>query len=114
MDSPNTRLTVEVPTPAATPSDNYGNRGINLITEYMYTPFATLQKAMPSAKAVSTQTDRAYYNTSTKSDTTAWMKGYFLPGKSSLYEFEVATNGEAILMLSSDSTSANKVFNYFY
>ena len=110
MDSPNTRLTVEAPSPAAVASDYYGNRGINLITDSVFTPLASLQTAAPSANAISTQIDRVFFNTSTQSDITAWMKGFFLPGKSSLYEFEIVTNGEAILMLSTDSTSAKKVF----
>ena len=114
MDSPNTRLTVEAPTPAGVASDYYGNRGINLITDSVFTPLASLQTAAPSANAISTQIDRVFFNTSTQSDITSWMKGFFLPGKSSLYEFEVVSNGEAILMLSTDSTSAKKVFECIF
>ena len=110
MDSPNTRLTVEAPTPAGVASDYYGNRGISLITDGVFTSLASLQAAAASANAISSEIDRLFYNASTQSDITAWMKGFLLPGKSSMYEFEVVTNGEAILMLSTDSTSANKVF----
>ncbi len=114
LEDSNTRLTVEVPASIASGSDYYGNRGINLITEYVYTPFASLQTAMASTNAVSTQTDRIYYNTSTNLDITLWMKGYLVPGKSSIYEFEVVTNGEAILMLSTDSKSINKVLKLHF
>ena len=112
LTDPNTRLTCQVPTPDSSVPDYSGNRGVNLITDNVYTALASLQTATPSASAVSSQTDKAYFNTNATSDVTVWMKGFLVLGKTSLYELEVKTNGEAVLLLSTDSTSAKKVSFY--
>ena len=108
LTDPNTRLTCEVPTPATTASDYYGNRGINLITDPVFTAFAGLQTATPSANSASSTTDRVFYQTNITSPITIWLKGYLKLAKASQYDFEVKTNGDAVVLLSNDSTSAQK------
>lgn len=109
LTDPSTRLTCQVPTPDASLPDYSGNRGVNLITDNVYTSLASLKSALPSASAVSSQIDKAYFTTNATTDVTIWMKGFLVLGKTSLYELEVKTNGEAVLLLSTDSTSAKKV-----
>lgn len=90
----------------------YGNRGITLIRDYVLTSFNNLSTAVPSSKKV-TVLNQAYYQDTQTSSVTVWLKGFFAPKRDSLYEFNIVTNGAAMLFISNDSTSANKV-NYSY
>lgn len=112
LTSPNTRLTCQAPTPDQNSHEFSGNRGITLIKDNTYIPFEKLQNATPSALAVVSQLASTSYQSSTR-NVTIWMKGYLVPGKTSEYRFELVTNGNAVLFISNDTTSANKV-GYFY
>jgi hypothetical protein len=111
-DTIKTRLTCQTPRVPSTLSSQYpGGRGINLIRENVLTSFANLATVSPSAAAEKSFTDQLAYTDSLNTDITVWFKGYLAPGKNSNYEFQFdsITNGDAILLLSTDATSANKV-----
>jgi hypothetical protein len=93
-------------------NEYYGNRGINLIIDNVFTPFIGLATAIPSGTAQTTINNRAAFFSNQTNNLTVWMIGYFNPKITSIYEFNIVTNGNAILLISNDSTSANKV-RYF-
>lgn len=94
-------------------AEYYGGRGITVYRDNLLTSSASLSTATPSANAqVSTLNDASYVDTQNV-DVTIWMKGYIKPAVSSNYEFSISTNGQAVLMISTDSTSAAKVFSTF-
>jgi hypothetical protein len=69
--------------------------------------------ATPSGSAVNSVIQNATYTDTQSVDVTIWLKGYFSPQIDSSYEFVLNTNGDAAMIyLSTDSTSANKVFLY--
>lgn len=96
-------------TPAPVAVEYSGNRGITLIRDNVYTPFASLQTATPSANAQYDWLDVASFADNQSVDVTVWLKGFLLPMKSSDYKFSIKANGPTILYLSTDATSANKV-----
>ena len=63
---------------------------------------------MPSVNAQSLWLDAASDNNTV--DVTIWFNGFLTIAKSSDYLFSVKTNGGAKLYVSTDSTSANKVW----
>lgn len=91
-------------------TEYYGNRGINLIRDNVYTALAGLAAATPSANAQTNVLSQASYTDTQLSNVTVWLKGFFNPKISSNYEFSLVTNGEAQLFVSTDATSANKVY----
>jgi hypothetical protein len=111
-DTINTRLTCQTPNAPSTSSTEYpGGRGINLFRDNLLTSFANLASASPSASAEKSFTDQLAYTDILNNDVTIWFRGFLAPGKSSNYEFQFdsITNGDAVLLLSTDSSSANKV-----
>ncbi len=83
-----------------------GDRGINLYTS------KTLTSSIASSEPPSgqpTYTDQFSFTDNSTSDLTVWFKGFLAPAKTSKYLFEVVTNGQAILRISTDSSSVNKV-----
>ena len=95
----------------ASRSEFYGNRGINLITEAVFTPMSSLATAQPSSSAQYNVTNlAAYYPVGNQTgDLTVWLIGFLSPQRTSLYELSLVTNNSALLYLSTDATSANKV-----
>ena len=86
-----------------------GNRGINLIEDYVYTPHSMLNLAVPSQSAKNFKIEKTSYKSNLYGNLTIWLKGYFVPEKSSKYEFEIINNGKCVLFISKSSSSANKV-----
>lgn len=107
---PDTQFTCEFKS-QQNPSSNeyYGNRGINFIRDDVYTLFANLASVTPSANARYNITNQMFFNENRPFDSTVWFRGYFKPKISSNYLFSINTNGSAILFVSTDSSSANKV-----
>ena len=96
--------------PQLKPSNEYyGNRGINLIRDDVYTEFNSLATAVPSVNAQSSTAKQISYNDTKTVDLTVWFKGFINPRVTSFYEFYIDTNASAALFVSTDSTSANKV-----
>jgi hypothetical protein len=87
--------------------DFYGGRGITAYIDQVYT--SSLSSATPSATAAVYQLDSASYAQNGTGPQTIWMKGFFTPARSSRYSFNVQTNGQAVLYLSTDAKFANKV-----
>lgn len=88
-----------------------GGRGISLIRDNILTSGNNLRTAAPSANSAKSQLDKASYQDTQSVDVTAWLKGFFVPAKSSNYEFYLKTNAPAILFLSTDQTSQSKTVN---
>lgn len=103
---PNTTFVCTSPAQTSA-SEYYGNRGINVIVDNVYS--SNLATATPSNAATSNVTNRAAFISSQTGPVTVWLKGFLSPQKDSNYDFTLKTNGQAILYLSTDSTSANKV-----
>lgn len=95
------------PKPSSTQTDFPGGMGITVIRDNVYTP--SLTGAVPSANAVYSQLNDANYIDNQTVDATVWLKGYLLPAKTSKYDLSISTTGSAVLYLSTDATSANKV-----
>jgi hypothetical protein len=113
-DTKSTKLTCETPNVPSTSSNEYsGGRGINLLRDNVLTPFANLSSASPSAAAEKSFTDQLTYTDILNVDVTVWFRGFLSPGKSSNYEFQFdsITNANAVLLLSTNDSSANKVIN---
>ena len=104
---PNTTFVCQNSPQKQVKNEYYGNRGINLIRDNVYT--ADLANAVPSANAVNSIVYKAFFQDTQTIDVTIWLKGFFSPKKDSFYEFSINTNGQAQLFISTDSTSANKV-----
>lgn len=112
----NTRLTCQTPSaPSSSLTEYPGGRGINLIRDNFLTTFDNLLTVSPSSAAQQTFTDQLTYNDIQSTDVTIWFRGFFAPGKSSNYEFQFdsLTNGDSVLLLSTNASSANKVLNFF-
>jgi len=107
-----TLICTNIAQPNTSASEYYGNRGISLIRDNVYTDLANLAGATPSANAQKSILNQASYTDIQQSDVTVWLKGFFNPKTSSNYEFSLVTNGEAQLYVSTDATSANKVWIY--
>ena len=90
-------------------TEYYGNRGINFYRDNVYTSYNQFLSAIPSASSQTNILDSAYYNDTNTIDITIWFIGYFNPKKDSAYQFNLITNGDAQLFLSTDSSSTNKV-----
>ena len=108
-DTKNTKLTCQVPEPDAAVADYYGNRGITLLVDNGYKSLANLRTATPSVNATKSEISKASFKSNSSTESTIWLKGFLIPGKTSTYEFTVKTNGEGVLYISTDSTSARKV-----
>ena len=108
-DTINTKLTCKTPAAPAPLAEYPGGRGINLIRDNILTTFNNLLNAMPSQNAQYSFSDKLSFTDNQYTDVTIWFKGYIAPGKDSNYEFQLVTNGNAILLLSNDSSSSNKV-----
>lgn len=63
--------------------------------------------AVPSLNAIYNEINKAYFLSN--GPVTVWLKGFLAPGKTSNYEINLVTNGVAVLYMSTDATSANKV-----
>ena len=91
----------------------YGGLGVTLIRDNFYS--SDLTNAVPSANAIYSQLIDAQYDqyndntTTSNSDITVWLKGFFKPGKTANYQFSITSFSSAILYLSTDETAANKV-----
>ncbi|CAF0710276.1 unnamed protein product [Brachionus calyciflorus] len=86
-----------------------GGRGITLIRDNILTSDANLQTATPSVNSVISELRNASFIDNQTVDVTVWLKGFFVPQKSSNYEFNFQTNAPGILFLSVDQTSLNKL-----
>lgn len=107
----NSKLFCQMPASQTTKNEYIGNRGINLIRDNKYTTYSSLSSAIPSTNAISSWLDEARFNDNQTVDVTIWLNGFFTPLKTSIYLFSILTNGPALLYLSNDTTSANKVIN---
>ncbi len=90
-------------------SDNYGNRGITIIKEYVFFNANSLATAQPSASAQNTTSNAALFQGFTSSPLTVWFEGYIYPRKSSNYEFSLVTNTNAVLLIGASSTNSTVV-----
>ena len=108
---PVTKLVCQSPSNSTNSANEYyGNRGIKLIRDNVFTSYANMAVATPSGSAVNSVIQNATYTDTQSVDVTIWLKGYFSPQIDSSYEFDLNTNGDAAMIyLSTDSTSANKV-----
>ena len=105
---PTASIVCQVPSNNNTVFTEYvGNRGITLIIDNVYS--ANLQNVVPSNTAAYSEINMISYQATRTGNYTIWLKGFLAPGKTSRYEFEVVSNGNAILFISTDSSSANKV-----
>ena len=95
--------------PSTAQNEYYGNRGITVIRDNVFTTNSSLATALPSANAVTSIASLANYTDTQTVDVTIWMKGFISPARTSLYEFSLVTNGNAILSVSTDGSSANQV-----
>jgi len=105
---PNTRFVCSSPA-QTTANEYYGNRGVTLIVDDVYS--SDLTTATPSAYSNTSVITQAAFSTSQTNDLTVWLKGFISPQTDSDYDFTLQTNGQAILNISSDSTSANQVIS---
>jgi hypothetical protein len=103
-------ITCQTSSSQAAKTDYYGNRGINLQIENIFTSFTSLNSAVPSGNAQSSWLDIASYQYPNSTDVTVWLTGFLAPSSTSEYLFSLTTNGNAKLFLSTDGTSANKVW----
>ncbi len=95
---------------ASTSGEYYGNRGVNLIIDKgVNTPFVNLSTASPTANAILNVTNKFSFNDPQSESVTVWLKGFLSPQKDSLYSFDIQVNGQAVLYLSTDASSTNKV-----
>jgi hypothetical protein len=109
-DTINTKLTCKTPIAPTTNLAEYpGGRGINFIRDNILTTYNNLLTAQPSQNAQYSFNDKLSFKDNQYTDVTIWFKGFLTPGKDSNYEFQLETNGNAILLLSTDSSSSNKV-----
>ena len=109
---PDTVLVCQTSSAPASSTEYYGNRGVTVFRDNVYTSLSNMATSVPSAQAVkSIMSDTNYTDTQTV-DVTIWLKGFISPQKDSLYEFNIVTNGEAVLYISSDSSSSNAVFQF--
>jgi hypothetical protein len=108
-----TKLTCKTPPVPTLQSEYPGGRGINFIRDRVLTSFSNLLTSTPSQNARYSIFESLSFKDDESSDITVWFKGFFVVGKDSDYQFELVTNGDAILVLSTDSTSANKVIFFF-
>lgn len=107
---PETTLVCQTPNaPSSASTEYYGNRGVNIIRDNVYTSFNSLAAAIPSSQASQSVYRDTNFTDTQSVDVTIWMKGFISSQKDSLYEFSIVTNGEAALYISTDATSANKV-----
>jgi hypothetical protein len=91
-------------------NEYYGNRGINLIRENIFTSYESLGTVVPSVNSKKMILNQASYIDTDKVDVTIWLQGYFNPKKDSIYEFSLDTNAiEWQIYLSNDTKSENKV-----
>ncbi|CAF0756351.1 unnamed protein product [Brachionus calyciflorus] len=88
-------------------TDHIGGRGITLIRQNTLTTEANIETAQPLASATITVLDKASY-TSPSGDVTIWLRGYFIPSKTSNYKFEITGNSYGALFISNDETSQSK------
>ena len=96
--------------PSTAQNEYYGNRGITVIRDNVFTTNSSLATALPSANAVTSIASLANYTDTQTVDVTIWMKGFISPARTSLYEFSLVTNADAaVLYGSTDETSANQV-----
>ncbi len=111
---PNTTLVCQnSPKPNSTKNEYYGNRGINLYRDNVYRDLNNLASG-PASNATLNITNQLAYIGSKSVDETIWLIGFIYPKTTSLYEFSIVTNGNAVLYISTDASSANKVPFFFY
>ena len=103
-------ITCQTKSSQAKANDYYGNRGINLQVQNVFTQFTYLGSAVPASNAQLSWLDVASYQYPNSSDATVWLTGYLAPSVSSDYLLLLTTNAYAKLYLSTDSNSANKVY----
>lgn len=89
-------------------ADQIGGRGITLVQENLFTDLPSLQSSTPTDSASISVLDKASFTDSGNSDITIWLKGYFVPAKTSNYKFDLKSNSHAILFVSDDQTSQAK------
>ena len=90
-------------------SDNYGNRGILLIRDNVLTATNNLTTATPSVAATTTTIYSASYQDPNSVSVTIWLQGYFNPLKSSDYEFQIVTNGYAVLLFGTSASNTTQI-----
>jgi hypothetical protein len=79
------------------------------LKENIFTSFASLTSATPSANAEKIWLDEFKYDEQNSTSVTIWMSGFIVIARTSPYLFSVNSNGVAVLYVSTDSTEANKV-----
>ena len=89
-------------------NDNFGNRGIDLITENGYTTFGELTNKNITNSATFQKLQEARLLDTEKSNKTIWMKGYLYPRRTGKYVFQMNCNGNAKFFLSPDTSAVNK------
>ena len=109
MNLPMTTLTCQAPPmpDSSSSNDYYGNRGINLYTSNVFTPYNSLANSI--APENFTVINELQYDDNSTSDKTIWLKGFLNPLTTSAYGFNLVTNGYALLYISTDNSSTNKV-----
>ena len=80
-----------------------------MIRDNVFTAYASLSSATPSASVTKSQQSSASYADTQTVDVTVWLKGYITPLKTSDYELTLVANSGARLFLSTDDKSSNKV-----
>ena len=110
VDLLNSKITCEI---LASNSDQvglFGNRGITVYEEFVYTTKQNLGNTDPSENAAVTIYDRVQYKTS-KRPVTVWMKGYLLSKKTSKFTLDLSVKGniESIIYLSNDENPGTKI-----
>ena len=88
--------------------DFIGNRGLFAIEQSGGTEIKDLSTSSPN-NSNKKWLGSAYFSSSINGASTVWIEGYVAPMKSAYYLFELSTNGQGILLLSSDNTTDNKV-----
>jgi len=108
-DLQNAQLLCKSPPPVPESEHYAGNRGVNLIVDNYVTSFNNLQTVQPSSSAQRLIYNNTYYGDSSYSPKTIWFRGYLVPGITSVYQFRLETNGDAILMMNEGLNSTGKV-----
>jgi hypothetical protein len=110
-DRVNTKLTCQSASkPASLNNEYYGGRGISGFSDNVLTAFANLDSSLPSANAFNFKLNEAKYQNNQTTDLTVWLRGYLNPQRTSVYEFNLDSNANAKLFISTDKSSLNKVF----
>ena len=109
-DEENSIITCQTQPIQPSKTNYYGNRGLLVTINPVYTPFLALGVATPPPNAQTIWVDAASYQYTSSQYATIWLTGYLAPSTSSDYLFSIDSNSPTKFYLSTDSTSANKVY----